>query len=127
MSDKKLPLNTDAHSVLALKLAKPGQQIVSEMTAAKAHLLHMAVGVSGEAGELLDAVKKHVIYGKELDVENVIEELGDIYFYMQGLMNELGLTRDQAIRENIKKLSKRYSSGTYSNQQAQERADKKED
>ena len=120
------PLNTDPHKILAEKLAKPGEQIVSEMTPLKAHLMHMAIGVSGEAGELLDAIKKHVMYGKELDVENVIEELGDIYFYMQGIMNGLGLERDQIIQHNIRKLSKRYSAGTYSNEQAQERADKEE-
>ena len=120
------PLNTDPHKILAEKLAKPGEQIVSEMTPLKAHLMHMAIGVSGEAGELLDAIKKHVMYGKELDVENVIEELGDIYFYIQGIMNGLGLERDQIIQHNIRKLSKRYSAGTYSNEQAQERADKEE-
>lgn len=120
------PLDTDPHAILAEKLAKPGEQIVSEMTPLKAHLMHMAIGVSGEAGELLDAIKKHVMYGKELDVENVIEELGDIYFYMQGIMNGLGLERKQVILHNIRKLSKRYSAGTYSNEQAQQRADKEE-
>lgn len=38
----------------------------------------MATGVSGEAGELLDAVKKSVVYKKPLDRENVVEELGDL-------------------------------------------------
>jgi hypothetical protein len=38
-------------------LAKPGADIVASLTPETAHLLHMAVGVSGEAGELLDAVE----------------------------------------------------------------------
>jgi len=113
------------YSNMVKSLAKNGQDIVIDMTPKKAHLLHMAVGISGEAGELLDAVKKHVIYGKDLDLENVIEELGDLEFYMQGLRDELSLVREQCIRANVDKLSERYSSGSYSDQQAQDRADKK--
>jgi len=44
-------------------------------------LLHGAIGISGEAGELLDAVKKHVFYGKPLDVNNVKEEISDVLWY----------------------------------------------
>lgn len=105
-------------------LAKPGEQIIAELTPEKAHQLHMAVGVSGESGELLDAIKKAVIYNKPLDVENVIEELGDLEFYMEGLRQSLNITRHDTIVANIKKLGKRYSDGGYSNQQAQDRADK---
>ncbi len=43
--------------------------------------LHAAVGVSGEAGELLDAIKKTWIYEEPLDLENIIEECGDSLFY----------------------------------------------
>ena len=105
-------------------LVKDGALILQEMTPQQADLLHMGVGVSGEAGELLDAIKKHTIYGKPLDVENVIEELGDLEFYMERIRQVTGITREQTIEANIAKLGKRYSSGKYSNQQAQARADK---
>lgn len=59
-------------------LSKTGDDILRDLTPMQADLLHMAVGVSGEAGELLDAIKKATIYNKPLDVENMIEELGDI-------------------------------------------------
>ncbi len=108
---------------LVKALVKPGQDIVDEMTASDAHLMHMVVGVCGEAGELLDAVKKAVIYRKELDRVNVIEELGDIEFYMEGLRQGLGITREQCIKENSAKLTKRYGS-MYSNEAAKNRADK---
>lgn len=88
------------------------------------NLAHAAMGIAGEAGELLDAIKKHWAYGKKLDVENVIEELGDLEFYMQALRNEIGVSRDTIIQRNIEKLSKRYASGSYSDAQAQARADK---
>ena len=105
-------------------LAKKGEVIANELTAEDAHLLHMVVGVSGEAGELLDAVKKAVIYRKPLDLENVIEELGDLEFYMEGLRQGLGITRQETIDANVEKLSKRYEGLRYSDKSAQLRADK---
>jgi len=108
-------------------LAKDGESIIRDLTPLKAHLLHAVVGISGEAGELLDAIKKHVIYNRELDIQNVIEELGDIEFYAEMLRSKLNLTREEIIEANIKKLSKRYGNGNYSNQAAIARADKVED
>jgi len=108
-------------------LIKPGADIVRSLTPGRANALHMAVGVSGEAGELLDAVKKYVIYDKPVDSENIIEELGDLEFYMQGLRAVFGITREQTIQANIAKLSKRYHTGAYTDNQAQERADKAEE
>lgn len=109
---------------MTLALAKNGQDIINDLTPEKADLLHMAVGVSGEAGELLDAVKKAVIYNKEMDLANVIEELGDLEFYMSKIRQIIGITREEILKQNIDKLSIRYAKGKYSNDQAQERADK---
>ncbi len=106
-------------------LAKPGETIIAEMTPGDAHLLHMAVGISGESGELLDAVKKRVVYRKELDRQNVIEELGDLEFYMEGVRQELGVTREECLLANKAKLLKRYENLKYSDTAAQERADKR--
>lgn len=105
-------------------LVKSGDIIASEITGDDAHLMHMAIGISGEAGELLDAIKKRVIYRKDLDMENVKEELGDLEFYMEGIRQLLGITRDQCIEANINKLGKRYEGFKYSDNAAQERADK---
>lgn len=112
------------HSNMVVALAKPGEDIVATFTPGMAHMLHMAVGISGEAGELLDAIKKNVFYCKPLDRENVVEELGDLEFYMEGLRQSLGITRDEVLEANVKKLFVRYSKGRYSDTQAQERADK---
>ena len=109
---------------LAVDLSKPGDEIAALITAQEAHLWHMATGVSGEAGELLDAVKKAVVYKKPLDRENVVEELGDLRFYMAGLMSALSISEQELLYATNKKLGKRYASGSYSNEQAQERADK---
>ena len=70
--------------------------------------LHAAMGVSTEAGELLDAVKKHVYYGKKLDEVNMLEEVGDLFWYLAILADELGFDFKQAMEKNINKLQARY-------------------
>lgn len=114
------------HSDMVAALAKPGIAIAAEMTGSDAHLMHMAIGICGEAGELIDAIKKQVIYRKSLDRENVIEELGDLEFYMEGMRQGLDVSREECIAANIAKLSKRYESLQYSDSAAQNRADKQE-
>lgn len=117
---------TISHQEMVSKLAKPGLLIASEMTGHTAHAIHMVLGISGEAGELVDAVKKYTIYGKELDLKNVIEELGDLEFYMEGLRQGFGITREATIAANITKLSVRYKDHEYSDQSAINREDKQE-
>ena len=112
------------HGEMVAALAKSGHKIAVELTAEDAHLMHMVIGISGEAGELLDAIKKRVIYRKNLDRENVIEELGDIEFYLEGLRQGISVTREECLEANIAKLGKRYEGLKYSDTAAQERADK---
>lgn len=92
--------------------------------AACGDLVHAGMGISGESGELLDAIKKHVVYGKELDRMNIIEELGDLMFYMHAMMNLLGISEQQVLQHNACKLMVRYEGLEYSDKAAQARADK---
>ena len=87
--------------------------------------LHAALGVCGEAGELADAIKKHVIYGKPLDRDNMIEELGDLRFYMQAVQNLYQIPEQEILQANANKLAARYKGLTYSNEAAIAREDKK--
>lgn len=68
--------------------------------------------------------KKHVIYRKPRDMPNIVEELGDIELYLEGLRQQLGVSREQCLQGNIAKLTKRYESGKFSNDSAIQRADK---
>jgi len=70
------------HTEMVLKLAKPGQAVIDGLTARSAHTWHMATGVSGEVGELLE----NFITGA--DRENRVEECGDIEFYHRALSLE---------------------------------------
>ena len=116
------------HQAMVTALVKPGQDILDTLTPKKIDLLHMAVGVVGEAGELIDAVKKHVVYNKELDRENVVEELGDLEFYLEGVRQNLDITREETLEHNMDKLltseKARYKLGKYTDKQAQNRSDK---
>lgn len=91
-------------------------------------LLHATVGISGEAGELLDAVKKSWIYGKPLDVKNVVEELADMHFYITKALLMLGIDIYTLRTINMYKLAygpnARFPEGVYSNEAAIARADK---
>lgn len=113
------------YSGFVSKLAKPGDEIIQSLTPEKMHLLHMCIGIAGEGGEILDSAKKHTIYNKPLDRENIIEELGDLEFYMQGVRDVVKVTREEVLEYNMNKLNRRYKSG-YSDKAAQEREDKNE-
>jgi NTP pyrophosphatase (non-canonical NTP hydrolase) len=86
-------------------------------------LTHTALGLTGEAGEYADAVKKHLIYGKPLDTENLKEELGDILWYVALAAQILGTTMSDLAAANIAKLKLRYPE-KYTDEQAALRLDK---
>ena len=71
-------------------------------------LLHAGIGLSTESGEFLDALKKHIFYGKELDRVNLAEEMGDIFWYMAIVADELGFSFEEVMDRNITKLKARY-------------------
>lgn len=195
------------HTDLVARLAKPGADILKNLTPTKIDLLHAAVGIAGECSELLEGylTAEQQFNSEGIDKTNLIEELGDIEFYVaqarrnlfverdellgagrveaaydfrrgvpgyagdlrvvfewiaiQGgqvldkvkkvvihdkplvvydiavqldaldgwLVNAyvaLGVSRDDVLAANVLKLTKRYGSGSYSDQQAQKRADK---
>lgn len=105
-------------------ITKEPRDIMANLGERHIGVLHAVLGISGESGELLDAVKKHVIYDKPLDYTNVVEELGDIMFYITMFCNEIGIELNEVISSNRAKLEKRYHEGKFSNAQAIARADK---
>lgn len=71
-------------------------------------ILHAAIGCVTESGELLDALKKQIFYGRELDVVNVKEEAGDILWYLAILFDELGTDFETESNRVINKLKTRF-------------------
>lgn len=72
---------------------------------------HMIIGLVTESAELADAYKKHKYYGRELDVQNIKEEIGDTMWYLIQLCELVDYSLDKAKVDNIQKLAKRYPDG----------------
>lgn len=101
-------------------------QLLFKVEDFKSMALHAAVGVCGEAGELADAIKRHVTYGKEVDRKNLVEELGDLRFYIQAVQNLYEISELELLQANALKLQERYKSLAYSDEAAIAREDKAE-
>ena len=111
-------------NVYALGSSQGLAQAFENLTPEQAHLLHMAIGWAGEAGEMLEAILNHILNGTPLDVPNVIEEAGDGLFYQVGILNGIRVSLlECSIHNKVKLLGKRYKDG-YSDAAAQARADK---
>jgi NTP pyrophosphatase (non-canonical NTP hydrolase) len=70
--------------------------------------LHMVLGMQTESAELADVYKKHIAYGKELDLVNIKEELADQMWYIANLCNLHGWDLRDILQTNINKLRARY-------------------
>ena len=79
-------------------------------------LLTAALGLSAEAGEFTEVVKKIVFQGKPYNQDNVFHmkrELGDICWYLAQAFMALDTNFDEILDMNIEKLSARYPDGTF--------------
>lgn len=83
-------LNQPTRAQLVSALAKPGAEIMGSMTPEKMHLLHMTLGLADEIFELLIAEGP----------ANTLEELGDAWFYIEGIYQGFG--RTVPVYENCK-------------------------
>lgn len=105
--------------------AKFVASLVKDMGSQTLDIHHAATGIAGEAGELLDCSKKHWVYGKPLDTENMVEELGDLMFYVTAMLLLIDVPMATILQKNVEKLEKRYPQ-EYSDAAAIARADKQE-
>jgi len=71
-------------------------------------ILHAAIGCVTESGEMLDALKKQIFYGRQLDTTNVLEESGDLLWYLAILFDELGTDFETEMGRVIAKLKNRF-------------------
>ena len=79
-------------------------------------LLTAGVGINAEGGEFLEIVKKMIFQGKpwnEDNREHLIIELGDILWYVAQATQALGISFDEVLARNVKKLEKRYPGGQF--------------
>ncbi len=77
----------------------------------KDKLINGVMGLNGEAGEVIDIVKKHLFQGHDFDRNHFIEELGDVVAYLALCTNAVDTTLGEVMLKNIEKLNKRYPNG----------------
>ena len=100
---------------------------LSELEAGGANvtqLLTAALGLSAEAGEFTEVVKKIFLQGKPYNEENVFHmkrELGDICWYLAQACMALDTTFDEVIEMNVEKLQARYPGGSFDVHQSENR------
>lgn len=70
-----------------------------------------AMGLAGEAGEVVDYMKKVDWHGYELDKNKVAEELGDVLWYVALMADAIGIGMAEVAERNIEKLRERYPAG----------------
>lgn len=74
-------------------------------------LLIGALGLCGEAGEVADTIKKWKAQGHALDPDKVIEEIGDVLWYIALVATSLNYSLCEVATLNIEKLKLRYPNG----------------
>jgi NTP pyrophosphatase (non-canonical NTP hydrolase) len=99
-------------------------QLLARMTELEAthdadvpRLLTAALGMSAEAGEFTEVVKKIFLQGKPYNEENTFHqkrELGDICWYLAQACMALDTNFEEVLKMNYEKLSARYPEGTFS-------------
>ena len=80
------------------------------------HLLTAALGLTAEAGEFTEVVKKIILQGKPYNEENIFHmkrELGDICWYIAQACMALDTTFDEILEMNVDKLKARYPGGEF--------------
>lgn len=70
-----------------------------------------ALGLAGEAGEVVDQIKKGILHQHGLDRDKMKKELGDVCWYVAALCTKLDLDLGEVFEANIDKLKKRYPDG----------------
>ena len=98
-------MDFDEYQQLALR-TKNNQHLFGSLGLAVA-----ALGLSGEAGETADYIKKVVGHAHELDRDHVAKEIGDVLWYCASLCDELNLSLEEVAAMNIAKLKSRYPEG----------------
>lgn len=75
------------------------------------HLLNGVMGLCGEAGEVIDLIKKLCFQGHSITDGDVAEELVDVLWYCALISHAIGVPLGTVMRLNIDKLNKRYPDG----------------
>ena len=74
-------------------------------------LINGVMGLNGEAGEVIDLVKKSVFHGHDFEIEALEKEIGDVCWYVAMICHALNINLEDVMKKNIAKLKIRYPDG----------------
>ena len=74
-------------------------------------LTNCALGLAGESGQLIDLIQDYTFKGKDLDKEKMIDELGDVLWYLSQIAQWADVDFDDVAKANIETLNNRYPNG----------------
>lgn len=97
-------MNFDEYQELAQRTSPADRPAIDKLT-------NGALGLGGEAGEVVELVKKHRYHGHVLDRPELEKELGDVLWYVAELCAAAELSMETVARKNIDKLRARYPEG----------------
>jgi len=80
-------------------------------TVVEQQLLCGSLGLCGESGEFVDAVKKFFFHSKPIPDDILEKELGDVFWYAALICSAKGWNMDTVAGKNIEKLKARYPQG----------------
>ena len=89
-------------------------------------LLTAGVGINAEGGEFLEIIKKMIFQGKPFNEDNrehMIIELGDLLWYVAQATQALGVSFEEVLEHNVRKLEKRYPGGSFDIYYSEHRAE----
>lgn len=87
------------------------QQAYTTATATSQNIYYMTMGMTGEAGEIANKVKKIMRDARAIDREDLAKEIGDVLWYVAGICTVLDLDLDDVAEANLKKLADRKARG----------------
>ena len=113
----------EPNDIINIHKAKTFKRTFNSKDSPTLNLVNCALGLGGEAGEVVDLIKKSVFYGEDtaselVDVklpvlnkkvrEKLKNEIGDVIYYLQGICDIVGLSLEECMEANIDKLYKRF-------------------
>lgn len=91
-----------------VKRTEPEKYLFKKTGSVTPRIEHAVMGIVTEAGELMDDIKRAKIYGAKLDKIHLVEEMGDVFWYLAVLADDLKVSFEEIWDKNIKKLRARY-------------------
>lgn len=82
-----------------------------DMDLQKTRVSVAAMGLAGECGEVVDALKKWVGHDHPFNREEIVKEMGDVLWYLAELGTALGIDLNEVAEKNEAKLRARYPEG----------------